>query len=456
MTPVRELQRSSRSEARNGKTVDRGSIPYGRKTRAGGNSAQRLVGCNSESDGKMTTRGKASVSAGPLDGVRVLELTHYAVGPYAGFLLGVLGADVVKIENPTGGDPLRGWGGEMVESGDPSLFFRACNSGKASVALSISGAGGAEAVKALLSKFDVFITNLNAEVLERNGLSGRDCLAVNPELIYVAVTGFGSKGPLAQRPAFDTIAQAITGLLDVYMSTGPVPDNAPAIADLTGGLTAAAGAMAGLISRQRTGHGMVIETSLLESMVTILAGSQINTNVPDASSQSRSAKSQMFQPRTADDRYLAIHLSTSDKYWNRLVAALDLPDLGTDPRFLTYQSRAANYSDLVDILGVCFARNSSDEWEARLAEANIPFAKVVTLNESMTHPQVAALELFEYDDVGRGVLFRGPWQINGERPAVVDHVAALGADSVSVLSEVLTAPEIVELRAAGVVRDPGK
>jgi crotonobetainyl-CoA:carnitine CoA-transferase CaiB-like acyl-CoA transferase len=143
----------------------------------------------------MTTRGKASVSAGPLDGVRVLELTHYAVGPYAGFLLGVLGADVVKIENPTGGDPLRGWGGEMVESGDPSLFFRACYSGKASVALSISGAGGAEAVKALLSKFDVFITNLNAEVLERNGLSGRDCLAVNPELIYVAVTGFGSKGP---------------------------------------------------------------------------------------------------------------------------------------------------------------------------------------------------------------------------------------------------------------------
>lgn len=404
---------------------------------------------------EMTSRNEQDEDRRPLAGIRILELTHYAVGPYAGYLLGLLGADVVKIEHPGGGDPLRGWGsGSPEKPGEPSLFFRACNSGKSSVALDVYGPGGADAVRSLLGRFDIFITNLTNDSLARLGLTGKQCLEVNPELVYVSVTGFGNKGPLASRPAFDTIAQAVTGLLDVYLSVGAVPDNAPPIADLTGGLTAAAGALAGLVSRLRTGRGSLIETSLLESMATILTGSQINTNMADARSHKRSANSQMYQVLASDGRYVAIHLSTSEKYWRRFVEALDLAELSDDPRFSTYRLRAQHYAEIHAILSVHFARKSSTDWETVLAGAGVPFAKVFTVSESMTHPQSVALDVFDYDEQGKPTLFRGPWQFDGERPLAGDHVPALGEGSVSVLSEVLTESEIAGLIASGVVSHP--
>jgi crotonobetainyl-CoA:carnitine CoA-transferase CaiB-like acyl-CoA transferase len=386
----------------------------------------------------------------PLAKIRVLELSSYAAGPYAGYLLGTLGAEVVKVE-PRTGDPMRGWGGSS--DGPVSFFFRLCNSGKASVAVDLKQPRGAEAIQALLPRFDVVVTNLPEDLLEKAGLTGPKCLALNERLVYVGMTGLGSAGPIAGRPTFDTIAQSLAGLMSLFMENGPVPSSLPAMADMAGGVGGAAGALVGLASRGITGRGMIVETSLLESMTAVLASGHVHASFVESAGRSRSASSLMFQLAAADGRVIAVHVSTSEKFWRKLAEALGRPELITDERFSTYQQRVSNFDELCAVLGQVFATRSGAEWETALQRANLPFAPVYSMKEAPQQPQVQALELYAYDDEGRSVLFRGPWRFDGERPPARDWVPRLGADTAAVLGEVLTAEEIARLQADGIVTE---
>jgi len=389
----------------------------------------------------------------PLAGIRVLEVGNYASAPYGGYLLVLLGAEVVKIEPPQTGDPMRGWGSGGSEV---SFFFRMCNAGKSSVAVDLKNTDGVALVRSLLPGFDVMLTNLKKESLAKLGLSGQECLAVNDRLVHVAITGLGSDGPLAGRPTFDSIAQALSGLLGLYLESGQVPSSLPAVADLTGGLVAAAGVMAGLTSRGLTGKGMVVETSLLEALCTVLSSAHVHaSHTAGASGLRRAAGAQMFQLTTADDRRIAIHLSTSQRFFSNLAKAA-APYLLQDERFATYQRRVENFDALGAALQDVFETRTCAEWEALLQGADLPFAQIYSMAEAPDQPQIRELGLYQTDALGRTDLFRGPWRFDGVRPAADPSLPAVGEDNDAVLADILSPGDLERLRRNGVISEENR
>jgi crotonobetainyl-CoA:carnitine CoA-transferase CaiB-like acyl-CoA transferase len=395
----------------------------------------------------METPTTDAATAQPLAGVRVLEIGNHAAAPYAGYLLGLLGAEVVKVE-PLTGDPMRAWG--AGPDADVSFFFRLCNAGKSSVAVDIKAPSGAALVKALIPGFDVVITNLKTETLAKLGLSGSECLAINDRLVHLVVSGLGANGPMAGRPAFDSVAQAASGFLSVYFENGHVPSELPAIADLSAGLVGAAGVLAGLTSRGITGKGMIVETSLLEALCAMLASAHIHASHTTGPRRlRRAAGAQMFQLETADDHRVAIHLSTSTAFWVKLAEAVG-PELLNDDRFATYALRVENFDALTDQLQQRFVERNCDDWEKTLDDADIPFAPIYSMEDAAVQPQVQQLELYDYDDQGRAVHFRGPWLFDGERPQANGHLPTVGEDD-TLFSEVLSAEDYARLREEGVI-----
>jgi crotonobetainyl-CoA:carnitine CoA-transferase CaiB-like acyl-CoA transferase len=385
----------------------------------------------------------------------VLEAGSVLAGPYAGALLQRLGAEVMKIESPAGGDPYRHWGV------NDSPHFVQFNAGKKSLALDLGDARGIDAVKQLLRTVDVFLHNSRPGRMERLGLDSRTCLAVNERLVWVGLTGFGTAGPLASRPAYDTIAQSAAGLLDALTPEGTRPSIGPALGDMASGLVAAMGAVIGLVSRERTGRGLAVETSMLEALVALTAEvfTQYVATGETLRNDDRSAISQVLMAPGRDGRYLAVHLSTSEKFFRNLLAVVERDELASDPRFVAYRDRMANFAELRAELEPLFASRDVAEWAALLAGADVPSSVVLSAGEVFHHPQVSGMGLFK--DVGDAVaLFRAPWVFDGTRPDVVGAVPRLGEHSREVLGAALSGEEIEALIGDGVVRahaagDPG-
>jgi crotonobetainyl-CoA:carnitine CoA-transferase CaiB-like acyl-CoA transferase len=383
----------------------------------------------------------------PLAGARVLEAATVAAGPYAGHILHGLGAELVKVEHPAGGDPLRRW---AIPGQEPGPVFGAFNGGKKSIALDLSDPRGVDTVLRLLPRFDVFLHTGRPGTLERRGLGGQACLMANPRLVYVSMTGFGATGPLAQRPALDNVVQSIMGLVAPQMAGGGVPPGSPAMCDMASGLMTAAGAMVGLLGRARSGRGAIIETSMLESMTAVLADSLVRASLTGAQTETPPRDSLMFQLKASDGRFVSLHLATLDKFWNNLVHVLDDTELAGDRRFDTYAGRIGNYDELNELLGRRFEKRSSSEWEAILSRADVPFATVLSTYEATLHPQVEHLELVARATDGTVAALRGPWRIDGERPRREANAPALGAHTRHVLTEVADEAEIEELLSSGV------
>jgi crotonobetainyl-CoA:carnitine CoA-transferase CaiB-like acyl-CoA transferase len=390
----------------------------------------------------------------PLTGIRVLELATAGAVPYAGLLLHTLGAEVIKLENPSGGDPLRRWGGNA----GTSPMFVTLNAGKGSLALDFTRPEGAAALEALVPRFDVFMANSRAGALERYGFGGARCLQINPRLVYVLLTGFGSEGPLASKPAYDSVAQSMAGVFSLYLEhtdrcehadSKPTPRNVPVLADMSGGVVAASAVMAGLVGRQTSGRGSVIETSLLESILTLV--SEAFTRPDIGISGPRCAGSQAFRLRTSDGRFLAIHLSSNERFWQNLVACVGIPQLSEDPAFLSYRSRVQNWERLEQVLTKRFVEKTASEWQAILDSGDVPFAPQLSVSEAAAHPQIVSLDLFEDKEGWPRAVFRGPWRVNGSRPHVTAEAPALGSSTDAVLAEVLSEARIRELKRKGIV-----
>jgi crotonobetainyl-CoA:carnitine CoA-transferase CaiB-like acyl-CoA transferase len=267
------------------------------------------------------------------------------------------------------------------------------------------------------------------------------------------VTGFGSGGPLADRPAYDTIGQAVGGLYSVLGDAGHPQLAGTCMADLITGLTAAAGVLAALVGRARTGSGQHVETSLMEAVSTLTVDALTQYYADgrrDPSRQSRHPQAQNFCLKTATGEDLAIHLSSSEKFWQGFCSAMGRSDLAEDPRFITYVDRTDHYFELLEIVESEFLTKPARLWEKLLTEADVPFAPVLTMSGFVSHPQTEWLHLVEPERDGVGLL-RPPWRFDGVRPERSGTPPRVGQDTIALASEVYDGDRVDRLVAAGVL-----
>src|SRR5450631_2969812 len=305
-----------------------------------------------------------------LAGIRVVEQGTFITGPCAGMMLADLGADVIKVESPEG-DPYRAYQG-----GQYSPHFQAYNRNKRSLALDLKAARDHEQFEQLIREADVFIQNFRPGTAERLGAGVARLRQINPRLVYCSISGFGSSGPYRDRPSYDSVAQALSGFLSVVVDYRRPQFLGPALADAITGLYASYGILAALVQRGRSGHGGLVEVSMLEAMahfaVEPFASFFALGQTPTSADRPRLAQAYILH--TADERLIAIHLSSLEKFWQGLVAALDAPELQTDPRFSTRLGRIAEYESLRIELDARFSRQSLSHWVERLQQNDVPYA----------------------------------------------------------------------------------
>ncbi len=322
-----------------------------------------------------------------LAGIRVVEQGTFITGPCAGMMLADLGADVIKVESPDG-DPYR-----VYHGGQYSAHFQAYNRNKRSLALNMKLKSDCALFDGLVSQADVYIQNFRPGTSERLGAGFERLQQLNPRLVYCSISGFGSSGPYVDRPSYDSVAQALSGFLSVVVDYERPQFLGPALADAITGLYASQGILAALVQRGRTGRGCHVEVSMLEAMthfaVEPFAAFFALGQTPTSADRPRLAQAYIL--RTADDRLIAIHLSSLEKFWQGLAAALNSPELLSDPRFNPRERRIAEYETLRLELSARFARQPLDHWVRRLGAEDVPFAPVNRMDDVVRDPQVGHL-----------------------------------------------------------------
>jgi crotonobetainyl-CoA:carnitine CoA-transferase CaiB-like acyl-CoA transferase len=360
-----------------------------------------------------------------LSGIRVVEQGTFITGPCAGMMLADLGADVVKVESPTG-DPYRSYQG-----GQFSPHFQAYNRNKRSIALDLSGAPDRKIFDELIASADVYIQNFRPGTAERLGAGRQRLQDLNPKLVYCSISGFGASGPYADRPSYDSVAQALSGFLSVVVDPERPRFLGPALADAITGIYAAYGVLGALFERSRTGRGRLVEISMLEAMahfaVEPFAAFFALDRAPTSSDRPRLAQAYIL--RTADGGLIAIHLSSLEKFWEGLVSALATPAIGNDERYRTRQGRIDNYEALGTALDAQFSRYTLQHWIECLGANDVPFAPINRIDEVVQDPQVRHLGLVVPVEGAHG-------GAHAVRPAVqFDGVRATGVTTAPLLDE---------------------
>lgn len=329
---------------------------------------------------------------GLLEGVRVLDLTNVLAGPFAGYQLALLGADVLKVEIPGGGDLARRLGADPdLSAQDLGVSFLAQNSGKRSLTLDLKSEKGAEVFTRLVEQYDVVLENFRPGVMERLGFGWDRLQEINPRIVYCAVSGFGQSGPMSDRPAYDQIIQGLSGLMSVTGTpeTAPLRVGAP-ICDSIGGLMAALGVASALVRRNQTGQGAFLDVSMLEAAIACMgwvASDQMiagRAPVPMANENRTSAPSGTFD--TGEGK-LNIAANKQEQF-EALCKALGREELLSDPRFVTREDRKSNRDILKIELEATLGTRSAAEWDRILLHTGVPAAPVVTVGAALQSSQI--------------------------------------------------------------------
>lgn len=322
---------------------------------------------------------------GALEGIRVLEIASYVTGPFASLLLADMGAEVVKVEQPGQGDPFRGWGEKLY-----SATFCSLNRNKKSVTLDIRRGEAREIFLKLAAGSDIVIENFRPGTLEKRGLGYDAVLALNPKIIYCSISGFGQKGPYRDLPGYDTIGQAMSGLLSLLTDPEKPQGMGISFSDHLTGLYACYGILAALVNRLMTGEGQRVETSLLRASVSFIsenAARYFETGVvPRRALRTKTAGVFAFVDKQGLP--FVIHLSSPEKFWRGLLEAVGKREWADDARFRDRKARLENYDQLSEHLQAIFRGGRREDWLRRLQERDVPCAPLNTLEEVFEDPQV--------------------------------------------------------------------
>jgi len=396
---------------------------------------------------------------GALAGVRVIDMSHQAAGPWCTTLLGDMGADVIKVEKPGRGDGIRyadRTGRLPPEVGGPN--FQGLNRNKRGLTIDMSKPEGVELIRRLVRDADVLVENFRPGVMDRKGLGFTDLQRVNPRLVYCSITAFGPRGPLAQKPGMDLILQATGGLMaHTGEEGGPPIKSAPPVADINTGVYAAYGIVGALFARERTGEGQHVEVAMLDAVVSLFADNACNV-LTDGTKFGKFGSGHPdlvpYQAFPASDGYIIVACLTN-AFFKRLATVLGREDFLTNPSFATNPSRCEHRKEVVEALSEIFRGNTCEHWIAALEAADIPACRVNTIDEILAHPQIEANGLVEFreDAVhGRLGILGPPVHLSGT-PTTLERLApCIGEHSDEVLREFgLGDADIARLRQAGVV-----
>jgi formyl-CoA transferase len=368
-----------------------------------------------------------------LKDITVVECSTFVTGPYAALLLADLGARVIKIESPPEGDPYRYFAPDRFFS----FNFAHLNRNKESLALDLKSSKGKEICLDLLKRADVFVENFRPGTAERLGLGYDSLRGVNPRLVYCSISAFGQSGPYANKPGFDTLGQAVSGLLSLLSDADEPKVMGMAVSDYVTGLSAGYGILGALLGREKSGDGCRVETSLLQSTLSFIgetAAGYLRTGVvPDRMARVKNAHAFAFVCK--DQLPIAIHCSVPEKFWLALLKAADRMDLAADPRFKTREARRQNYETLESVLAPGFLSRNRAEWLQRLEAEDVPVVPLYNMAEVLRDPQVRHLNLVEelaHPQAGKLQFVGGPVRYDEltkkpstPPPLVGEHTAAI-------------------------------
>jgi crotonobetainyl-CoA:carnitine CoA-transferase CaiB-like acyl-CoA transferase len=383
--------------------------------------------------------------SGLLDGVRVLDLTNVLAGPYCGYQLALVGADVIKVELPGSGDLARALGTTpALNRAKMGASFLAQNAGKRSVEIDFKSAEGKAKFFALVADADVVLENFRPGVMERLGLGYARLKEVKPNLIYCAISGFGQTGPLKDNPAYDQIIQGFSGIMSITgtRETAPLRVGYP-VCDTLGGLFGAFAISAALVRRDRTGEGAFLDVSMLESTLSALGWPVSNYLIsgiepsPMGNENVTAAPSGTF---ATGDGLLNIAANKQEQFVS-VCAVIGRPELAHDPRFVTAEDRMAHRYELRTLIEESLAAAPAAEWEARLNKAGVPAGRVLTVPQILAEPQVRSREMaVTFDRVphveGPVTIVRGGFLVDGAPPRPSRPPPALGEHNDEILGAV--------------------
>jgi crotonobetainyl-CoA:carnitine CoA-transferase CaiB-like acyl-CoA transferase len=390
----------------------------------------------------------------PLAGIRVLDLTSSLAGPYCTQILSSLGADVVKVERPDGGDETRRW--SPPTWGEDGVLFLSANAGKRSLALDLTHPDGLEALLALAARSDVVVQSLRPGVAERRGLGYAGLRELNPKLVYCSISGYGTSGPLADRAGYDPLLQGETGIMSVTGEAEGLPVRVGvSLIDQGTGVWAALAIVAAL----HEGGGRELDLSLFETGVSLVPYhvlAYLATGETPGRHGTAFPLIVPYQSFKARDGELMV-ATPNDRLFSAVLRALDLPD---DPRYATNPDRVAHRDELVALLAGRFAEEDVETWLERLDAAGVPAARVNDVGQVAEHEQTRALGLIQplpHPAAPDLVGVAPPLSVDGERPLHRSPPPRLGEHSAEVLAEAGYSPEEIErLLAAGVVAGPAR
>lgn len=404
------------------------------------------------------------VATGPLAGLRVIDLSTVLAGPYATMILADLGADVIKVEPPEG-DATRGWGppwvGDAAAGTRTAAYFLAVNRNKRSVRLDLKAPGGRDVLRRLLVGADVLVENFRPGGLDRLGFDDDALRVIEPDLIHLAISGYGPTGPAAGRPGYDFVIQAVGGLMSI---TGDADEDGGrptkvgvAISDVVTGLYATIGILAGLLARGSGARGQRVDASLLGSTLAVLVNQAQNAFVTGRSPVRRGNAHPNIVPYetfTTADGDLAIAVG-SERQWPRFCEAIGAPELSGDPRFATNGDRVVHRDALRPLIAARLARRSSAEWLAALAAADVPCGPILGLVDAFASPEATALGMaaaVEHPALGLVRQAGIPIRFEATPASIRTAPPLLGQDTEAVLGDAgFAADEIDRLRVDRVI-----
>ena len=371
----------------------------------------------------------------PLQHLTILDLSRVLACPFASMILAELGATVIKVEQPGAGDETRGFEPQLATD---SAYYFACNRSKESITVNLRSDGGRRIIRELAQQADVFVENFPVGTLGRQGLDFATLSALNPKLVYVSCTGFGQSGPYAKKKGYDTVFQAMGGLMSLTgeKGGGPVKPGLP-IADLTSGLWVAIAILAALSGREQTGHGAHVDFSMLDGQVSLLTLAAARYfalgEVPARLGTEHPGRVPSATFRCKDGKYA--HITASDQHWAPLCKALQM---GTDPIYATNAGRVARRDEVMAMLTAAITKLTRAELIAKLDAADVPVGPVNDVAEVLADPQVRARKLigsFDYPGVGEFKALALPYKFLGWDDPQIGRPPALGEHTERILKE---------------------